>query len=578
MLVVCSQWGCGVRRFKSCRSDFLEKLLKIIKSLFSKVFLLYLCCLDLLPMNQKNRKLAAIVFTDIVGFTKLTSEDQTAASELLKKQRELFQPKVKQFNGDWVKELGDGLLIIFNTATEAVKCCIELQKVSKGTSGLNIRIGIHLGEVLIENEDVIGDDVNIASRIEPFSAPGGIAISNKIFDAINREKEYETKYIGRPKLKGVRQKVEIFCISSHDLPETRISDVSAKLEILEKKSFKWNLYSLTGAALTLVGFLFWINLSFLGVGIASENNVPSISILIPDNLGDSVNDKWMNFLTENIIIDIANLGNVIVTPLRKVIKISKEELEMEDIASILDSDYLLFSNVYIEGEEFDMNSQLINTNSNKSVFGKKIKENIKNIPEASNQIASEILTKLGFKNDLKLAFEGKQERFNKAYEDGEYQKAIDIVNPAKKEEGLAVNVKGEFGFNRVTGTLTDSFYNLFNEALLPKIRLQPYDFSIDIHSSTEELPPKSIFKNNLDMTVAVARNMELFINNLNLDKNVYVYGMGDILPRAVDSIRAINPSWKTNMITKEFIDKYNITKKQKSSNNRITITLLGKSF
>ena len=80
------------------------------------------------------------------------------------------------------------------------------------------------------------------------------------------------------------------------------------------------------------------------------------------------------------------------------------------------------------------------------------------------------------------------------------------------------------------------------------------------------------------MTVAVARNMELFIKNLNLDKDVYVYGMGDILPYAVDSIRAMNPSWKTEMITKEFIDKYNVTKKQKSRNNRITITLLGKSF
>ena len=77
---------------------------------------------------------------------------------------------------------------------------------------------------------------------------------------------------------------------------------------------------------------------------------------------------------------------------------------------------MLFSNVYIEGEEFDMNSQLIKTNSNKSVFGKKIKENIKNIPEASHQIASEILAKLGFKNDLELAFKGKQERFNRAYE------------------------------------------------------------------------------------------------------------------------------------------------------------------
>ena len=72
--------------------------------------------------------------------------------------------------------------------------------------------------------------------------------------------------------------------------------------------------------------------------------------------------------------------------------------------------------------------------------------------------------------------------------------------------------------------------------------------------------------------------MELFIKNLDLDKDVYVYGMGYILPREVDSIRVINPTWKTDMITKEFIDKYNTTKKQKSSNNRITITMLGKSF
>ena len=92
-------------------------------------------------MNQNNRKLAAIVFTDIVGFTKLSSEDQTTASELLKKQRELFQPIVKQFNGDWVKEIGDGLLIIFNTATEAVNCCIELQKVSAGVYIYSLEAG-----------------------------------------------------------------------------------------------------------------------------------------------------------------------------------------------------------------------------------------------------------------------------------------------------------------------------------------------------------------------------------------------------------------------------------------------------
>lgn len=529
-------------------------------------------------MISNNLKLAAIVFTDIVGYTKLSSEDQTKASELLKEQRKLFKPIVKNFNGDWVKELGDGLLLTFNTATDAVRCCIKLQKISKNKSNLNIRIGIHLGEILIEDGDVLGDDVNIASRIEPFSAPGGIAISNKVFDAINREKEYETKYLGRPNLKGVIQKVEVYCITSHDLPETKISDISAKLETKARKLSRWNAYYLIAAVVTLIGFIFWINISFLDRGVSSKNKVPSISILVPDNLGDSVNNKWMNFLTENIIIDIANLGNIIVTPLRKVMKISEEELELEEIVSRLKSDYLLLSSVYIDGKEFDMNSQLIKTDNNESIFGKKINENIKNIPNASNQIASEILVNLGFKNNLEIAFEGKQKRFNEAYKSGEYQKAIDIVNPAKREKGLTVNIKGEFGFNRKEGTLTDDFYELFDEIILPRIKDQPHNISIDIHSSNEQLPTNTIFENNLDMTVAVAKNMESYVRKLNLEKEVYVYGVGDILPSAVDSIRAINPSWKMDMITREFIDNYNTTKKQRSRNNRITVSFLGKSF
>ena len=93
-----------------------------------------------------------------------------------------------------------------------------------------MRIGIHLGEILEKDNDIIGDDVNITARIEPFSAPGGIAISNKVNDALVRESDFKTKYLGKPKLKGVGQIVEVYCIISHNLPETKLSTVSAKLE------------------------------------------------------------------------------------------------------------------------------------------------------------------------------------------------------------------------------------------------------------------------------------------------------------------------------------------------------------
>ena len=118
-------------------------------------------------MANSKRKLAAIVFTDIVGFTELSSKNEPAALALLESQRKLLKPIVDQYNGGWLKEIGDGLLLSFSTNRDAVDCAIAIQKAAESEKDLNLRIGIHQGEVVFQGSDVIGDDVNIASRIEP---------------------------------------------------------------------------------------------------------------------------------------------------------------------------------------------------------------------------------------------------------------------------------------------------------------------------------------------------------------------------------------------------------------------------
>ena len=173
-------------------------------------------------MPDQSRKLAAIVFTDIVSFTKLTAEDQQKASDLLDTQRKELKPIVDGYQGNWVKEMGDGLILTFDTVNKAVHCCVKMQQKARSIENLDLRIGIHLGEILEKDNDIIGDDVNITARIEPFSAPGGIAISNKVNDTIIREPDFKTKYLGKPKLKGVGQEVKVYCIVSHDLPETKL--------------------------------------------------------------------------------------------------------------------------------------------------------------------------------------------------------------------------------------------------------------------------------------------------------------------------------------------------------------------
>ncbi|MBC8185744.1 MAG: hypothetical protein ISR95_03785 [Candidatus Marinimicrobia bacterium] len=180
--------------------------------------------------STPDRRLAAIVFTDIAGFTALSAEDEERALSLIDQQRELLKPIVEKYNGKWLKEMGDGLLLSFKSTKQAVNCAIEIQKATKSVEGLNLRIGIHQGDILEKEGDVFGDDVNIASRIEPFAAVGGVAISDKVNRDISGSPEITTKYVGRPRLKGVTQKVEIYCLTSYGLPQTVLKDVSAKLE------------------------------------------------------------------------------------------------------------------------------------------------------------------------------------------------------------------------------------------------------------------------------------------------------------------------------------------------------------
>ena len=130
--------------------------------------------------NITTKKLKAIVFTDIVDFTKISAQDEQKALDLIQKQNDLIKPIVEQHNGEWLKEIGDGLLLSFDSSLEAVRCSIEIQETLKDIDELNIRVGIHQGDIFIKDGDVFGDDVNIASRVESFAPIGGVAISDKI--------------------------------------------------------------------------------------------------------------------------------------------------------------------------------------------------------------------------------------------------------------------------------------------------------------------------------------------------------------------------------------------------------------
>lgn len=159
---------------------------------------------------SQSRKLAAIMFTDIAGYTSLMGADEQYAFELLSKNRTIQRPLVEKYGGKWIKELGDGVLASFDSATDSVLCANAIQQACGVVDGLQLRIGIHLGEVVFENSDVFGDGVNIASRLQSVAPVGGIYISQAVNENISNKKGIITKYIREENLKHVKEPVHIY--------------------------------------------------------------------------------------------------------------------------------------------------------------------------------------------------------------------------------------------------------------------------------------------------------------------------------------------------------------------------------
>jgi len=378
---------------------------------------------------QIERKLAAIMFTDIAGYTALSAKDSKKTSELLKTQRNTLKPIVEKHGGSWMKEIGDGLLLTFDSATSAVECSIAIQEATKDIEDLNLRIGIHQGEVIKQDGDVIGDDVNVTSRIEPFSAVGGVAISDKVYRDISSNQEFDTKYIGKPKLKGVSQKVEVYCITSHGLPETDISKVSAKLE----EESKFNIFTLTGGILTAIGIAFWIAVGVFDVSFG-KTEVPSVGILLMDNLGNEDDEFWASGMTADLITKVAGAGIIRVAPLDDILKLDKK-LSIEEKAKKLRVKYILTHSFLVKDNGFDLWCKLENVENGIALFSNKISEPMDMATQMVGKLANDIITSLEVEtkqNMMKVPTTNVE-----AYE--YYQRAKYIFNKRNNNEDIEIS-------------------------------------------------------------------------------------------------------------------------------------------
>ncbi|MBP6978660.1 MAG: adenylate/guanylate cyclase domain-containing protein [Bacteroidales bacterium] len=163
---------------------------------------------------KEQRKLAAIMFTDIVGYSALMSKDENVALQILNRNRELQKAALSRHHGEFIKEIGDGTLSIFQSSWDAVSCAMELQSTLHETAYFQLRIGIHMGDVVVSEKDIFGDGVNIASRIQALCEPGGILISETVYNDIRNKTAISVECIGERQLKNIDQPVRIYSISA----------------------------------------------------------------------------------------------------------------------------------------------------------------------------------------------------------------------------------------------------------------------------------------------------------------------------------------------------------------------------
>ena len=217
-----------------------------------------------------ERKLAAIVFSDIVGFTELMNSDEKAAMDLLKKQRTLLRPIIENFDGEWLKEMGgDGILTSFPSAVKAATCALEIQRILEHDSKLTIRIGIHIGDIIIKDGDVFGDGVNIASRMEQLAEPGGICISERVHDDIRNKPEINAVFQDEQILKGIAKPIKVYSIF------TQMGSVPNKNKESSNSSSNTNKSSITNTLLAVLILLFIGGISYFFVSSKSPSSVSS---------------------------------------------------------------------------------------------------------------------------------------------------------------------------------------------------------------------------------------------------------------------------------------------------------------
>ena len=319
---------------------------------------------------DEKRKLAAIMFTDMVGYSALSQRDDKLAQELLEEHRRLLREIFPQFNGIEIKTIGDAFLVEFQSALEAAQCAMAIQRALAKRNAdapverqIQVRIGVHIGDVVHRGGDVYGDGVNIASRIESLAAAGGICVSMDVERQIRNALEARFEKLAPTELKNISVPMDLFRIVLPWERDTRLTAESKAPSVRQRRSIPvgW-----IGAALLLliviaVWFLFGRYKLSSKQSAAAEVPAKSIAVLPFENLsGDPNNAYFAEGMQDEILARLSKIADLKVISRTSTQKYKSAPDNLREIAKQLGVANILEGSVQKTGDQVRVNVQLIN--------------------------------------------------------------------------------------------------------------------------------------------------------------------------------------------------------------------------
>jgi adenylate cyclase len=315
-----------------------------------------------------HRQLAAIIFTDIEGYTAIMQQDEEKALTLRNRYYDVVQTSHQQFHGTIIHYYGDGTLSMFQSAIEAVECALEMQLAFRQSPDVPVRVGMHIGDVVIEENDVFGDGVNIASRIESLAVAGSVLLSEKLNDEIKNHPQLKTIFVGTYQLKNVMRGVEIFALDHEGLVTPEPYSLTGKTDERNGPLQRSPLKDITEKSVAVLPF---INMS-----------------------NDPEQEYFSEGISEEILNALSNLKNLKVAGRISSFQFNGKDVDYAEVGDKLGVRKVLEGSVRKQGNRVRVTAQLIDTQDGFNLWSEKYDRDLNDIFAIQDEIALAITEKL----------------------------------------------------------------------------------------------------------------------------------------------------------------------------------------